>query len=76
MGKLRKMEPGKGDVTVAEWDVEDKESVGISKAEFDKMMEDKTHLAYSADGKGNNTAIAEFDEGADTIVVVPIGHGG
>jgi len=76
MGQLREMKPGKGDELVAKWDVKDEESVGISKGEFDKMMEGGGKLAYSSDGKGENKAIDEFDADADTIVVVPIGHGG
>ena len=77
MGQLRKMEPGKGDTLVAEWKVGDEKSTGVSKDEFDKMMAGGGgKLAYSADGKGENTAIDEFDVNAATIVVVPIGMGG
>ena len=75
MGQIRMMVPGKGDVKVAEWDVEDKKSVGVSKAEFEKMMAEKPRLAYTSTG-GVNTAIQEFDAAAETIVIVPIGHGG
>lgn len=75
MGQLRMMKQGVGDVLVKEWKVGDKESTGVSEAEFDKMM-DGSKLAYTSDGKGGNTAIQEFDENAETITVVPIGHGG
>lgn len=79
MGQLRKMVAGKGDQLVAEWKTEDAESVGVSRAEFDKMMggDSGPMLAYATDGTGNNTALQEgFDANAETIVVVPIGQGG
>jgi hypothetical protein len=70
------MEPGKGDTLVAKWDVADMESVGVSEEEFDKMMGKGGKLAYTADGASGNTAIDEFDPSAETIVIIPIGHGG
>ncbi len=78
MGKLRQMVAGKGDQLVAEWKTEDAESVGVSEAVFDKMMggDSGPKLAYASDGTGKNTALQEFDETAETIVVVPIGQGG
>ena len=78
MGQLRKMEPGKGDMLVAEWKVGDAESTGVSKDEFDRMMGDGSagKLAYAADGTGGNTVIDEFDANAETIVIVPQGVGG
>lgn len=76
MGQLRMMVQGKGDVLVAKWKKDDAESVGVSEDEFDKMMEGGGKYAYTTDGKGDNDAIKEFDADADTITVVPIGHGG
>jgi len=77
MSELRKMVPGKGDVLVAEWDSEVKETVDLTEAEFDRMMgEDGQRLAYATDEDGENTAIKEFDPGAKTITVVPLGVGG
>ena len=75
MGQIRMMVPGEGDKLVAEWDVKNAKSTGVSKETFDNMMAEEARLAYTS-SDGANTAIAEFDEDADTIVIVPIGHGG
>ena len=76
MGELRRMEPGEGDKLLAEWDVKDETSVGVSKEQFNEMMGKKTHFAYKTDGNGGMEHAPEFDQSAETIVFVPHGQGG
>lgn len=73
--RLRLMKRTHGDLVLAEWDASRPETIEHARRAW---SEHRTAgmLAFRLDGKGEQTLIAEFDEDAPEILLVPAIQGG
>jgi hypothetical protein len=75
MAKLRLLKTGHGDLTLAEWEKNQPETVAGAQALFSEHFT-PGRLAFRVDGPGRTRAIREFDPSATEILIVPAIQGG
>jgi len=75
MAKLRLLKTGHGDLTLAEWDKDQPDTVAVAESAF---VEHCTagRLAFRLDGPGRSTPIRRFEKTAPEILIVPAIQGG
>lgn len=75
MPKLRLLKTGHGDLCLAEWDVEQPETIATAERSF---AENYTggRMAFRLDGPGLSAPITSFDRFASEIILVPAIQGG
>ncbi len=75
MAKLRLLKTGHGDLTLAEWDKDQPETVAAAEAAFAENCT-AGRMAFRLDGPGRSTPIQRFERSADEILIVPAIQGG
>jgi hypothetical protein len=75
MSKLRLLKTGHGDLTLAEWDKDRPETVGVAEAAFAQHFT-AGRLAFRLDGPGRSSPIQRFERTAAEILIVPAIQGG
>ncbi len=75
MAKLRLLKTGHGDLTLAEWDKDRPETIGVAEAAFAEHFT-AGRLAFRLEGPGRTTPIRQFDRTAPEILIVPAIQGG
>jgi hypothetical protein len=75
MAKLRLLKTGHGDLTLAEWDQDRPETIGVAESAFAENFT-AGRLAFRLDGPGRTTPIHQFDRTATEILIVPAIQGG
>jgi len=75
MAKLRLLKTGHGDLTLAEWDKNQPETVVTAEAAFTEHFT-AGRLAFRLDGPGRSTPIRQFEKSAPEILIVPAIQGG
>lgn len=75
MAKLRLLKTGHGDLTLAEWNQDQPETIAAAETAFaDNFTAGR--LAFRLDGPGRTTPIRQFDRAAAEILIVPAIQGG
>jgi hypothetical protein len=75
MAKLRLLKTGHGDLTLAEWDKDQPETVAGAEVAFAEHFT-AGRLAFRLDGPGRTSPIRQFDRFAPEILIVPAIRGG
>ena len=75
MAKLRLLKTGHGDLTLAEWDKDQPETIVAAEAAFAEHCT-AGRLAFRLDGPGRSTPIRQFEKSAPEILIVPAIQGG
>jgi hypothetical protein len=75
MAKLRLLKTGHGDLTLAEWDQDRPETIGVAESAFAENFT-AGRLAFRLDGPGQTRPIQAFDATAPEILLVPAIQGG
>jgi len=75
MAKLRLLKTGHGDLTLAEWDEDQPETVAVAESAFAEHCT-AGRLAFRLDGPGRSTPIRRFEKSAPEILIVPAIQGG
>jgi hypothetical protein len=75
MAKLRLLKTGHGDLTLAEWDQGQPETVIAAESAFAEHFT-PGRLAFRLDGPGRSTPIRQFDRTAAEILLIPAIQGG
>jgi hypothetical protein len=75
MAKLRLLKTGHGDLTLAEWDKDQPETVAAAETAFSEHFT-AGRLAFRLDGPGQSTPIRRFERSAPEILIVPAIQGG
>jgi hypothetical protein len=75
MAKLRLLKTGHGDLTLAEWDQDQPETVATAETAFAEHFT-TGRLAFRLDGPGRTSPIRQFDRTASEILIVPAIQGG
>ena len=75
MAKLRLLKTGHGDLTLAEWDRDQPDTVAAAEVAFAEHFT-PGRLAFRVDGPGRSTVISRFERTAPEILIVPAVQGG
>ena len=75
MAKLRLLKTGHGDLTLAEWDKDQPETIAPAEKAFAEHFT-AGRLAFRLDGPGRSTPIRQFERSAPEILIVPAIQGG
>jgi hypothetical protein len=75
MSKLRLLKTGHGDLTLAEWNNDQPDTVAVAESAFAENFT-AGRLAFRLDGPGRTTPIRQFDRTATEILIVPAIQGG
>jgi hypothetical protein len=75
MSKLRLLKTGHGDLTLAEWDKDQPETIALAEVAFCEHLT-AGRMAFRLDGPGRSTPIQRFEKSAAEILIVPAIQGG
>jgi hypothetical protein len=75
MAKLRLLKTGHGDLTLAEWDKDQPETIAAAEVAFSEHFT-AGRLAFRLDGPGRSSPIHRFERTAAEILIVPAIQGG
>ena len=75
MAKLRLLKTGHGDLCLAEWDVNQPETIDRAASAFAEHFT-AGRMAFRLDGPGRTTPLRGFDATAPEILIVPAIQGG
>jgi hypothetical protein len=75
MAVLRLLKTGHGDLTLAEWDKDQPDTVAAAESAFAENLT-PGRLAFRVDGPGRSTPIRQFERTAREILIVPAIQGG
>lgn len=75
MAKLRLLKTGHGDLCLAEWDLDQPETIGRAASAFAENFT-AGRMAFRLDGPGRTTPLRSFDATAPEILIVPAIQGG